>query len=390
MRLRSSVGTVLTALLVITVIVMLVGQQLGQPILFGFVLTGSMSPTLEPGDGFVALPPSATGDIEEGDVVTFNARELQGGGLTTHRVVGETDEGYITRGDNNLVTDQDGPEPPVQDSQIVAVAWQVDDEVVVIPHLGTVAMGLQSAVAAISGFLAAVPGLGALDDGGLGSAMMGAGVLLLAYSFLTDILSSGRGRSREDRSRSRSGMIRASVVLVVILLLILAPATASMVVPSGINDLTIVSSQSPSGNPTVIERGGNQTVEYNVTNNGYLPLVAIIEPASTGVEVDETTHLVYRGESADTTATIYAPDETGVYYRAVSERQYIGVLPVPIIVALHNVHPVFAIAAVNGVLAGVVILLFAIAVGFRPFRFRDSSRDTSIADTIERKVRKWL
>jgi len=84
MKLRSSVGTLLTVLFVAVVIAMLVGQQLGQPILLGFVVTGSMSPTLEPGDGFVAVPPAIAGDIEEGDVVTFDARELEGGGLTTH------------------------------------------------------------------------------------------------------------------------------------------------------------------------------------------------------------------------------------------------------------------------------------------------------------------
>ncbi|RLM60020.1 S26 family signal peptidase, partial [Halorubrum sp. Atlit-26R] len=55
---------------------MLVGQQLGQPIVLGFVLTGSMNAepaNMAPGDGFVAVPPSIAGDIEEGDVVTFEA-----------------------------------------------------------------------------------------------------------------------------------------------------------------------------------------------------------------------------------------------------------------------------------------------------------------------------
>ena len=389
MTLRSSISTVITLLFIGAVIAMLVGQQLGQPILLGFVVTGSMSPTLEPGDGFVAVPPALAGDIEEGDVVTFDARELEGGGLTTHRVVGETEEGYITQGDANPFTDQDGPEPPVQESQIAAVAWQFDGEVVVIPYLGTVAMALQGFVAALVGILSAVPGASALADGDIGSLMIGAGVLLLLFSFASDLLGSEK-RAKKERSRSRGGAMRASVILAVILLLILAPATASMVVPSGTNDVTIVSSQSPSENPTVIERGGNQTLEYNITNNGFIPLVAIIEPASTGVDVDETTHVVRRGESAGTTATLHAPEETGVYYRAISERQYIGILPVSLIVALHNIHPWVAILAINGVIAAFVTVIFALAVGFRPLRFRDSTRDTSLADTVRRKVRKWL
>jgi signal peptidase len=389
MKLRSSINTVITLLFMAAVIAMLVGQQLGQPILLGFVVTGSMSPTLEPGDGFVAVPPALGGDIEEGDVVTFDARELQGGGLTTHRVVGETDEGYITQGDANPFTDQDGPEPPVQESQIAAIAWQFDGEIVVIPYLGTVAMALQGFVAALVTLLSGVPGAGAVADGDIGSLMIGAGVLLLLFSFVSDLLGSEK-RDKSERSRSRGGSMRASVVLGVILLLILVPATASMVVPSGTNDVTIVSSQSPSSNPTVIERGGNKTLEYNITNNGYIPLVAIIEPASSGVEVKETTHVVRRGESAGTTATLYAPDETGVYYRGVSERQYIGILPVSLIFALHTTHPWVAILTIDAVIAAFVTGIFALAIGFRPLRFRDSNRDTSLADTVRRKVRKWL
>ena len=389
MKLRSSVGTAVTVLLVAVVIAMLVGQQLGQPILLGFVVTGSMSPTLEPGDGFVAVPPAFAGEIEAGDVVTFDARELEGGGLTTHRVVGETDEGYITQGDANPFTDQDGPEPPVQESQIAAVAWQFDGDVVTVPRLGAVAMALQGALGALIGLLGVLPGGDSIAGGNAGSAMIGAGAVLLLYSFASDLLG-GDTRAGRSRSRDRDGAIRATFVLAIILVLILVPATASMVVPSGTNDVTIVSSQSPSGSPTVIERGGTQTLEYNVTNNGYVPTVVFIEPASTGVEVGETTHALYRGQSADTTATLYAPEETGVYYRAVSERQYVGVLPVPVIAALHAVHPWVAIAAINGFISAIVTGLFAIAVGFRPLRFRDAGRDTTLAETVRRKVRKWL
>jgi signal peptidase len=42
-----------------------------------------MQPTLDTGDGFVAIPEAVAGEIEEGDVITFRAEELQGGGLTT-------------------------------------------------------------------------------------------------------------------------------------------------------------------------------------------------------------------------------------------------------------------------------------------------------------------
>ncbi|MDR9380589.1 MAG: signal peptidase I, partial [Natronomonas sp.] len=211
MKLRSSVSTAGTFLFVAAVMAMLVGQQLGQPILLGFVVTGSMSPTLEAGDGFVAIPPALAGDVEQGDVITFDARELEGGGLTTHRVVEETDEGYITRGDANPFTDQDGPEPPVQESQIAAVAWRFGGDLVVVPHLGTVALALQGVAAALIGILIGVPGVDAVADGNVGRLMIGAGVLLLLFSFVSDLVR-GERRTGGERSRARGGSMRASTV----------------------------------------------------------------------------------------------------------------------------------------------------------------------------------
>jgi len=120
---------------VLAVLALIAGQLLGQPVLFSFVETGSMQPTLDPGDGFIAIPTALAGDVGIGDVVTFDAQEIEGGGLTTHRVVEETERGYVTRGDNNPFTDQDAGEPVVQDADIVAVALSVGGSVVVIPHL---------------------------------------------------------------------------------------------------------------------------------------------------------------------------------------------------------------------------------------------------------------
>lgn len=125
----------LTALLI--VLLLILGSVLGQPVLVGYVETGSMSPTLEPGDGFIAVPTQLDSSIEEGDVVVFQAEEVQGGGLTTHRVVNKAERGFITKGDANPFTDQGNDEPPVKRAQIVATALQVNGNVVVIPSLGT-------------------------------------------------------------------------------------------------------------------------------------------------------------------------------------------------------------------------------------------------------------
>jgi signal peptidase len=72
MDLRSLAGAGVTAIFVVLVVAMLVGQQLGQPIVLGFVLTGSMDAepaNMAPGDRFIAVPPAVAGDVGEGDLL---------------------------------------------------------------------------------------------------------------------------------------------------------------------------------------------------------------------------------------------------------------------------------------------------------------------------------
>ncbi len=385
MGLRQYAGTALTVGLVGLIVIMLFGQLLGQPLGLGFVVTGSMSPTLEPGDGFVAVPPFLAGETEEGDVVTFEAEEIQGGGLTTHRVVGESSQGYITRGDANPFTDQDGGEPPVRESDIVAVALQFDGSVVVIPNLGTAVTGLQGVFGAFAGVLSSVPGLAALTQGGVGSLMIGIGVFVLALSFVADFFT-GQSRGSRSRSQSRENVLDPLVLLVVIVLLITGPATASMVIPSGTNELQVISSTAPSGDPTVIERGGSQVVTYNGTNQGFVPSIVILEPASEGVFVSKPVLELTRGRESVSNVTITVPQETGAYVRVISERHYVKVLPTSVIKQMHDIHPWVAILGIDLFLAVFVTIIYAITIGFSPVRLRSTDRDISLVDKLKRKL----
>lgn len=384
---NSVLGPGLTILLVFLILAMLIGQQFGQPIVLGFVATGSMSPALEAGDGFIAIPPAIAGDVGPGDVITFEAEEIEGGGLTTHRIAGETSQGYVTVGDANPFTDQDAGEPHVQDEDIVAVALQLNGEVVRIPYIGTFALAVQGVFGAIAGIFAVIPFFGAITEGDIGTIMVLGGIVLLLYSIVADVRSSGKRDT--GRNRSREGIVSSGVILLVILLLIVGPATASMVLPSDVNEVTIISSSSPSTDPLVIQRGQSSDFDYNITHGGYLPRVAIIEPASEGVEITQEVLVVSGGESAHTIATVRAPDETGAYDRAISERQYIGILPTPIIVGLHQIHPWVAIAGINMVIIVFVTTIYVVAVGLRPFRFRSTDRNVTWVQKVQRQIRKW-
>jgi signal peptidase len=360
---RRTGSRLLELLLALVVLSLLAGAVLGQPILLSFVETGSMAPTMEPGDGFIAVPAPVAGEVEEGDVITFEAQQLNGGGLTTHRVVGETERGYVTRGDANPFPDQDGSEPPVTDGQVVAVALQVGGEVVVIPELGTAVEAVGGTMETVQRTLATTFGSRAfLGSQGLALLVAGAGALVLLVGALTD----DRGRQRRggdrDRDRNRAGVYDGLKLAAALALIVALTASGTMLSLSGTEEYGMVSAEFESDSPTTVPVGERANLTYPALNGGQLPVVAFYEPASENVGVAPERIRLDRGEQRNVTVTLQAPPETGYYPQYVTEYRYFAVLPVGVIVWLYGAHPWLPIVATSGVLAlpflvvGVVVL----------------------------------
>jgi signal peptidase len=367
---RARALEVAVELVVVVIVVSLIaGQLLGQPVLLSFVETGSMEPTLNPGDGFVAIPTEVAGPIEEGDVIIFRAEEIQGGGLTTHRVVEETQRGYITRGDANPFTDQDGNEPPVKDPQVVAKALQVGGQVVVIPHLGTAVEGVQSALSAVQRWLAGTVGSRSL----LG--IQGLAYIFFGLTVAWYLLGLWRDEAKQSRSRDRSRDSGTDTRLLAagFALLLVAGATAAMVAPAGTQEFGVVSAEFESEQPTVIPAGESNAVTYRVPNGGVLPVIAYLEPASDGVAVEPGKARIASGETVEATVTLSAPPETGYYRRFLVEHRYLALLPLPVIDALYEVHPWLPILAIDTLLGVPFYLVAARLLGGG--RVRTRSRD---------------
>jgi signal peptidase len=378
---RGTVGTALKLLGAVVVLSLVVGQVLGQPVLLSYVETGSMEPTLEPGDGFVAVP-TADDDVEEGDVVVFHAKEVDGGGLTTHRVVDETEEGYVTKGDANPVTDQDGDEPPVKDEQVVATALRVNGEVVVVPGVGTVVEAVQGALTAVQRRLAVLFGTRSV----LG--IQGLAYLFFVASLLVYAVSEYRDGERADRERTRTRETGTDSRLVVgaFAALIVLAATAAMVVPAGPQEYGVVSAEFDSDNPQVVPTGESGERRYVVANGGAVPVVTVLEPGSDAVDVRPRTTTVDGGERVNATVTVDAPPETGFYRRYVVEHRYLAVLPTGVLLALHGVHPWLPVLAVDALL-GVPFYLVGVTVAGRGrVRVRARERPVSAAARLRRAL----
>ncbi|MXR50749.1 signal peptidase I [Halovenus sp. WSH3] len=369
MKIRHALWVAAQIILVVVVLALLVGQFLGQPVLLSYVTTDSMEPTIDVGDGFIAVPPELAGDVSEGDVIVFEAEEIQGGGLTTHRVVDETEEGYITRGDNNPFTDQDADEPPVSETQIRAVAWQPGGSVLTIPFLGTAVMWLQSTINSVQLRLAQALGTRALlGTQGIAYLMLGVSVVLY--------VAAGRFESDKNRERdlSRETGTSSHKFVALLTLIVVAGVTAAMVVPAESQEFGIVSAEFESDSPTVIEQGTNESFNYSVRNTGVLPTVVFLEPAGTRIDTEPRQINLDGRSAANATVTISAPEETGSYRAFVQQYRYLGVLPSPVLEQLYRIHPWVPIVVIDAVVAVPFYLIGIRLLGGSRFRDRSRSR----------------
>ncbi|WP_136718160.1 S26 family signal peptidase [Halorientalis salina] len=373
------VGHLLEAVAVVFVVAMIAGQILGQPVLLGYVTTDSMEPALEPGDGFVAIPAAVSGPIEQGDVVVFEAESLHGGGLTTHRVVSETEDGYVTKGDANPFTDQDNEEPPVKDAQVVATVWQPGGSILVIPELGTAVTGTQNALGSVQTGLAGLFGTRSLL-GTQGLAYLLFGLSVIAY--LLDLwLGGGTGRRRE-RSRTRASGTSSRLLVAGFAALVVLSATAAMVVPAGQEEIGFVSAESDSPGLGVIEQGTSETTTYPVANGGLVPVVAFVEPSTERVAVEPTEFHVPPRTTRNASLTVSAPPETGYYREFVVQHRYLGLLPTSTIRTLYEIHPWLPLLTIDALLGGGFYLGGVAVLGTGRLRSRTRS-DTANSGLLD-------
>ena len=360
MQIKQLPTYVIAAVLLLVLFSLGFGAVLGHPVLLTYVETGSMEPTLNQGDGFIAIPTVLSGEIELGDVVVFQAEALHGGEITTHRVVHENPNGYVTQGDANPFPDQSMGEPLVTDGQIKATALTINGDVVRIPHLGTVAMATNSGIDSVERTVAAELGVQRLGSQQLAYVLLGIGLLAFAGTLLSDAV--GRRDRSRDRSRTRTDYVDTRYLFAASVLLLCAAATIGMLDPAGTETIGIISTQGDSSVPTIIPVGETDSYEAELHNGGLLPTVSYFEPRSEGIEIDPKRVRLGAQQSANMTVTLHAPDETGYYVRSMTEYRYLEILPPAVIERLYHVHPWTPYLAINGALG---TMLVAFWVGFR-------------------------
>ncbi|QLC33515.1 S26 family signal peptidase [Halarchaeum sp. CBA1220] len=295
----------------------LIAAPASAPVSATYVYSDSMEPTVPVNGGLLVVP---AGDVEPGEIVLFEGGP-GGSGYTAHRVVRETPQGFVTKGDNNDVTDQDAGYPHVERSQIHGQVLTAGGRPVVVPHLGRVVQFVRQntmllVLLGVAGSLLARR----LDEGG----------------------GARRGGSERPVSAHRMLALTAVAVFVALTTATTLGATTTQMVFSVQED---PAAQAPA---PVIEAGTAHTV--NVTfGSGSGSAVTTRVGNARGARIVERT----RNASGDTyRVRVPPPGQTGTHRVEVSVRRYPAVLPAGVIAWLAGVHPLLAAAATNGVVIG--------------------------------------
>jgi signal peptidase len=339
-----------------------------------------MQPQLDPGDGFIGVPPPLAGNISECDVVTFDALALSDGGLTTHRIVNRTEQGYITQGDNNDATDQATVEPPVTRSQIKLVALQRPHQTenpecnlkpVEISNIGSGVQAIKGGLNAVVGALP-VKGITGTNPGVLVAVV---GLVLVVGSEGYNIVTSDNQRSM-SRSAGGRERIDSRIVLIGLLIIISLPLASVMMLPSEEIPRGVEASLDPvPNNPADVRPGKVIETEMGFQNDQLLPMVVGLKSKSEGLEVTDRILFVGAGDGVTTDIRLQAPDEptrqkVPMY---LSTQFYIPTLPPAAIGWLHSIHPLVALVGVFSVIWIPTTVLYWFVVGFGHIRLRDVS-----------------
>lgn len=312
------------------VLALLVAAALWLPVQPAYASSDSMAPAIEAGDLYFVLE---GGPVHAGDVITFEAPTHPG--LVTHRVVGETAAGYVTKGDANPSTDQRAGLPAVSRSAVVGPVLAVNGRPVALPGLGAV-------LAAPASRWLTLLTLGAL----------------LAAALVVGIRPA-RSTAPQRRVVYVRDVLRPLFVggLLVCVLFVFWGAST--------HGLTYVAAEgSPTATHTVpVGEPATRTVAVEAH---HLPFTTVLIEAHGVAVLDRTA----TASGAELVVEVPSRDTPGVYHATIDVSTYPATLPRGVIERLHGLHWLAAtLGTVLPVYLPVYLLSAAVADGGMPLRW---------------------
>ncbi|NJF26162.1 signal peptidase I [Thermococcus sp. Bubb.Bath] len=325
-------GTI-TAIVLIILMASVVGFVLDRPVFVSYAYSKSMTPTINKGDLFFMNPLSKGGEV--GDIIVFHRRD----GWTVHRIFAVVDGGYVTKGDNNVATDQqDGAYPLVRKENVVGKVVTVMRHPLVIRGGGAFIESVRSKLTNVYAI----------------------GIMLLLGVLIT--FSSG-GKERKHRGHRRRFLrVRAKTVYAAISVLIVVGFLFVTVASWGTLAFSYSSTLAGGQREGWYLPGTTFEKNLSVENRAVYPFHYFLEPKGGRLTLlGEREFTVNGGGTHVIDMRISVPEDTRVYREEIQVRAYPALLPVRIIRPLYDLNPYLPLVAYALELTAVLIAFYYLA-----------------------------
>ncbi len=359
-RYLNYMGTAVSIAVLVIVISVLFGTFFNRPVLVSYVLSESMEPTLMTGDVIFINPFAANANIN--DIIVFKS----GQNYVVHRIVGVTAEGFITKGDNNIATDQLSEKPYVQEEDIVGRIIMLGSHPVAIPGGGEFIKGISSEI---------------------GNNKIALIALLIIFGLYFTL---GDESAREKKRNKGTVKIGFPVIYFIFSILILIIISLSMVMVAEeryIEYSTTVAIGSK--NPDWVTPGAVFERELDIGNYGKYPYYYKLEIISPRLSLKENSvFLMGPGGEKKIVAKIQAPAETSLNAERIRIWKILPLLPPQLIEWSFGINPYLAILAIDLEIASLLAVVYFISGGQneRPIRFKANRTFRLLRSSLSDKI----
>jgi len=320
-------SNILTLIMLVFMLTSVVGYLLDRPILLSYVTSESMSPTLEKGDLFV-INPFAKGKV--GDIIVFKLRDR----WTVHRIFAETSGGYITKGDNNIATDQQDNGSPVKKGEVAGVVVTVFGKPLKIPMVGNYIQELSKRSSNV--FVA------------------------IAVIALGSILMTRDSDSKKKKRKKKAIIIRYKTLYAIVSSIFLAMFVISVVASWGSVGFNYISTKAGNQQEGWYLPNSEFVRKITIKNRALYPTTFVLSPKSDRVTLDRSIFTLQGREERYVNVHVRVPSDTRVYYELIDVYSYPSMLPSDAIGSMWKVSkylPLIALTSeIGAVLAGVYLL----------------------------------
>ncbi|NJE05795.1 signal peptidase I [Thermococcus sp. M36] len=329
---KELIGNIIIFIAIMFLITSVMGFVLDRPVLISYAYSESMTPTINKGDLFFINPFSKGGDV--GDIIVFHRRD----GWTVHRIFAVTDQGYITKGDNNVATDQqDDAYPSVKREDVVGKVVTIGDHPLVIRGGGRFIESIRARLTSIYAIA----------------------VILLLGAFLT--FSSG-GNNRKHGRKKRFIRIHTRTIY----------AAVSVVIVAGFLFVTVASWGTLAFTYSSTLAGGQRegwylpgsTFEKNLSleNKAIYPFHYFIEAQSDRITFLNEKQFEMSGRSThEILMKVSVPEDTRIYREEITVRSYPAILPGSLVTLLYNLNPYLPLIPYTLELTAILLAFYYLA-----------------------------